>query len=626
MITARSSDKVPQGVVAALTAGAGQAGREGGIIKLHVPGVCYCAVTGACLLWLAGCHGGGPEPGQAASSAPFNLEPVDRAGTDLTKRSAAGATVRGGRFRDVHAEVGLEHVYRNGEQGRALLMETTGGGAGWLDYDADGRWDLYLNQAGNATDPPGTPQPLDKLFRQLDDGTFLDVTDWAGIVEPYYSQAVAVGDYNDDGFDDVYVTNLGRNTLLQNQGDGTFRDVTEQAGVGDERWSSSAAWADLDLDGDLDLYVCNYCVYDPYHPIESRSEKGEPRIVHPKDVPAWPDECYINLGNGTFAAETTARGLMGANGRGLGVAVADFTNDGWPDIFVANDTTENFFFVNQGGGVFQESASFQGVATDVHGNLMADMGVAVNDLDGNGWLDVYVTHFHMEADSFYRNYGPRGMIDESALMGLVPLTMDRLSFGVVMQDFNQDGFLEVLTACGHIENSPGFPLYRMAPQLFAFDGARWHAVSAQAGEYFQHKYVGRAVATCDFDDDGDLDVAIAHENDPAALLRNESARGHWLKFLFRGRDTNRRGIGARVTLRRGEVLRMQELCGGTSYAATHQPALVFGLGGESGPWEVTMQWPGGRTQTLPQVTVDQTLVLDELHAAPTAQATAVARH
>jgi hypothetical protein len=519
-----------------------------------------------------------------------------------------------GRFRDVHQEVHLEHVYENGERGRVLLMETTGGGAGWLDYDADGNWDLYLNQAGDATADAGSVQPLDSLFRNLGDGTFQDVTAYAGIVEPRYSQGVAVGDFDNDGFDDVYVTNLGRNTLLHNQGDGTFVDVTEQANVGDERWSTSAAWADLDLDGDLDLYVCNYCVYDPYNPLLSRSGKGEPRIVHPGSVPAWPDECYFNLGDGTFSAETSSRGLSDVVGRGLGVAVADFNNDGWPDIFVTNDTTANFYFVNQGHGQFEESATILGCATDANGNQMANMGVAVNDLDGNGFLDLYVTHFHMQADSLYLNYGPGGFRDESSITGLVPLTMDRLSFGVVMADFNQDRSLEVFTACGHIENSPGFPLYRMSPQLFAFDGRRWHNGSPEAGEYFRGKYVGRAVAACDYDEDGDWDLAVVHENDPAALLRNESERGHWLKCFLRGQESNRRGIGSRVTVRRGDVTQTQELCGGTSYAATHQPALIFGLGEEHGPWEVTVRWPSGRTQTLQEVACDQTLVLEERHA------------
>ena len=518
------------------------------------------------------------------------------------------------RFRDVHEEAGLEHVYINGETGRCLLMETTGAGAGWLDFDADGHWDLYLNQGGDSTVDADPSQPHDALFRSLGDGTFQNVTAAARIAEFRYSQAVAVGDYDGDGFDDVYVTNMKRNTLLRNLGDGTFLDVTDQAGVGDERWSASAAWADLDLDGDLDLYVANYCVYDPKAPILAKNEKGQPRVPHPRDVSAWPDECYINRGDGTFSAEARQRGLVDNGGRGLGVAVADFNNDGWPDVFVTNDVWVNFLFVNQGNGIFEEMAMILGCATDANGNTMANMGIAVNDFDGNGYLDLYITHFHKETDTLYRNYGEGGFHDESALLGLMPLTMDRLSFGVAMADFDQDGRPEVFTACGHIENGPGYPLYRMAPQLFTFDGRRWRDCSKEAGEFFQGKRVARAVAACDYDDDGDLDLAVAHENTSVALLRNESERGHWLKFLFRGRQSNRRGIGCRVTVTAGESSFLQELCGGTSYAATHQPALVFGLGDWHGSCRVTVRWPSGRVQHLEDVPVDQALTLDESQA------------
>jgi hypothetical protein len=496
------------------------------------------------------------------------------------------------------------------------LFETAGAGAGWLDYDADGHWDLYLNQGGDATVTSDEHQPNDALFRNAGDGTFQNVTAMAGVVEQGYSQGVAVGDFDNDGFDDVYVTNLGRNTLFHNLGDGTFQEVADRVGVDDPRWSASAAWADLDLDGDLDLYVCNYCVYDPQHPLECRSDEGEPRICHPRDIEPALDECYINRGDGTFSAEARQRGLVDAGGRGLGVAVADLNNDGLPDIFVTNDVSANFLFVNQGSGMFEEMALVLGCATDANGNLMANMGVGVYDIDGNGYLDLYVTHFHQESDTLYRNHGEGGFQDESAVMGLIPLTMDRLAFGVVMADFDQDREPEVFTACGHIENSPGYAFYRMAPQLFTFDGRQWLQCSHQAGAFFLDKRVARAVASCDYDEDGDLDLLVAHENSPAALLCNESQRGHWLKFLFRGRESNRRGIHCRVTVTAGEGTWMQELCGGTSYAATHQPTLVFGLGDWSLPCMITVRWPSGRVQTLAAVSVDQTLVLDEEQAQP----------
>jgi len=559
-----------------------------------------------------------PEVVSPVAPSPFRVKTApDVAETGQPRVLEAPETpIRGRvRFEDVHQAAGLEHVYRNGEAGRCMLMETTGGGAGWLDYDADGHWDLYLNQGGEPTKGGEPDQPTDALYRSLGDGTFTEVTASAGIFEPGYSQAVSVGDFNNDGFDDVYVTNMGRNTLFRNQGDGTFEDVTDEAGVGDQRWSASAAWADLDLDSDLDLYVCNYCVYDPHNPRLCYNEQGEPRICHPREVPGWPDECYINLGDGTFSAETRERGFaMRTPGRGLGVAVADLDNNGWPDVFVTNDVGENFYFINQGGGIFEEQAVISGCATDADGRAMANMGIAVADVDHNGYLDVYITHFHLETDTLYKNYGPGGFQDISALVGLAPLTWDRLSFGVVLADFDQDGRPEAFTACGHIENGPGYPFYRMAPQLLAFDGRRWRNASDEAGEFFQGKRVARAVAAADYDEDGDLDLAVAHENGPAALLRNDSERGHWLKLQFRGRESNRRGIGCRATLVMDDLSLMQEVCGGGSYAATHQPALVFGLGGWQGLCELTVRWPRGKGQVLHQVSVDQALVLDELHA------------
>lgn len=260
------------------------------------------------LLWLfllvpVGCGVRGDEQGADASlplaRSPFH-DAVSSVSSSRTETDLPQHVLSCARFRDVHEEAGIEHVYANGEAGRCLLMETTGGGAGWLDFDADGHWDLYLNQGGDPTVDPDETQPHDALFRNLGDGTFQDVTRAARVVEFRYSQGVAVGDYDDDGFDDVYVTNMGRNTLFHNQGDGTFLDVTEEAGVGDERWSASAAWADLDLDGDLDLYVANYCVYDRHNPRVCANEKGEPRICHPGEVPPGPTSATSTEVTGRF--------------------------------------------------------------------------------------------------------------------------------------------------------------------------------------------------------------------------------------------------------------------------------------------------------------------------------------
>ena len=551
---------------------------------------------------------------KAEKASPFKFErPVRSEG------KSGDESVSCPRFEDVSAARGLAHVYRNGEAGGSLMVEAIGGGVGWLDYDRDGLWDLYFNQGGDPAVVDRTDQPFDRLFRRLPPsagGRFVDVTEACGIHETGYGQGVAVGDFDDDGFDDVYVTNVGANTLYRNLGDGTFVDSTAAAGVGDERWSSSAAWADLDGDGDLDLYVCNYVRYDPFHPMDCRNVKGEPRICHPRDVEHWPDECYQNLGDGSFRPVAEAWGLFGPGNKALGVAVADFTNDGLPDIYVANDTTPNFLFVNEGRGAdggmkFRESATLLGCAVDRNGMAQASMGLAVGDYDDNGWLDVYSTHFYDESNTLYSNLGASGFEDVTGLVGLHEPTLPRLGFGTAMADFNADGRQDLIIANGHVENYPGNPLLKMKAQLFSFNGQRFKDCSSAAGPYFEEKLVGRGVALADSDGDGDLDVAIAHQNTPAALLENRSEAGHWLTFQFIGERSNRRGIGARVTVTSGDRTWIRELCGGSSYASTHQPLLAVGLGDRGNPCTVEVRWPSGATQRLEGAAVDQALVLRE---------------
>lgn len=519
----------------------------------------------------------------------------------LASQNAAtpGANIECSRFADVAEAAGILHVYQNGASGQALMVETTGGGCGWIDFDRDGRWDLYLNQGGDPAAPSPTDRPSDQLFRQTGPGRFDPVTPFAGIDERNYSQGVAVGDFDNDGFDDLYVTNVGGNVLYRNSGDGTFQEVTSSAGVAGGLWSTSAAWADLDLDGDLDLYVCNYVDYDPYHPRECRNSRGRRATCHPNQMEAVPDECYLNLGDGTFRPAASERGLFGPGNKGLGVAVADFNSDGWPDVFVANDTHANFLFVNDGSGHFRESAALLGCAVNAKGSPQANMGVAVGDYDRNGWLDLFITHFTNEWNTLYRNRGPEGFEDVSALVGLVPHQLDKLGFGTVMADFNCDGYDELFVGNGHVNDNRDLgDEFEMISQLFAWQGKRWIECTAQAGEFFQRKLLVRGVAAADFDNDGDLDLAVVPQNAPFALLANESRAGNWLRIEFVGRQSNRRGIGTRVTVRCGDRRILQELAGGTSYCATHQPALFFGLGDWSGEVELEVRWPRGATQIL----------------------------
>ena len=513
------------------------------------------------------------------------------------------------RLNDVAAELGVQFQYDNGAQGQALMVEATGGGAGWLDYDRDGNLDLFFNQGGKTT---GTPSAPDMLFRN-DGICFSPVGPVSGLNDNEYSQGVAIADFDNDGFDDVYLTSIRHNWLFKNQGDGTFLNVTDETGMNKPRWSSSATWGDLDRDGDLDLYVCNYLEFDADHPrICHRVASGLPAMCHPRDFPPIPDECFENLGDGTFRQVAQDWGLHGPGNRALGVAIADFNNDGRLDVFVANDTTANFLFVNQGDGKFLESAMLLGCGLNAQGAAQANMGVAVGDYDGNGFLDLYLTHFSGEWNTLYRNLGEEGFQDRTALVGLVAPTMSKLAFGTVMTDFDQDGKVELFVANGHIDpNSEDGDGYEMEPQIFTQSGSRFVDCSQTAGDYFQRKLVGRGVALGDFDNDGDWDLAVVHHNSPASVLRNDSARGDWLKLRAIGRSSSRTPIGLRVTLRQGMSKQMQELVGGSSYCSAHEDALIFGVGRSSEPCVLEVRWPSGRLQQLENVSLNRTLTLLE---------------
>ncbi|MFN0052839.1 MAG: CRTAC1 family protein [Planctomycetales bacterium] len=569
---------------------------------------------------VSGC-GGPPQAPTSAPSATFAVERENSAKkpgqTRVQKKrsrsaAATGEAVCRTRFVDVAQVAGIDAIYQNGAAGLVLMVEATGGGCGWIDYDADGQWDLYLPQGGNPALAPTAAQPSDALYRNLGTGRFANVAERAGIDERRYSQGLAVGDFDNDGFDDLFVANVGQDVLWRNQGDGTFVDVTGATIGAESLWGSSAAWGDIDLDGDLDLYVCNYVDFDPQHPRICHNAEGQPAMCHPNQMDPVPDECYLNQGDGRFRPVARERGLSGPGNKALGVAIADFNNDGWPDIFVANDTTPNFLFVNQKNGTFHEQAGVQGCAVATNGSPQANMGVAVGDYDHNGYLDIFVTHFTEEWNTLYRNRGAEGFQDVSALVGLVVRPLDKLGFGTVMADFDLDGQQELFIANGHIDDqSRKGRETAMPPQLLAWNGRHWNDCSKPAGEYFQSRLIARGVATCDFDNDGDLDVAVAAQNVPAAVLRNESQRGGWLKLAFTGRQENRRGIGTRVTIRLGDRTLMQELAGGTSYIASHQPILLFGLGDWTGPCDVEIRWPRGGTQRLEGVAPNQALRIVE---------------
>lgn len=517
------------------------------------------------------------------------------------------------KFTEVQDEAGINFIYKNGQQGLALMVETTGGGTAWFDYDLDGNQDAFLCQGGDPTKPATKEQPIDRFFRHLDLGKFDEVVQMTGIEEHGYSQGVSAGDFDGDGFDDLYVTNCGKNTLWRNLGDGSFEEITDIAGVGcGERWSSTSAWADIDLDGDLDLYVCNYVQYDRFNPPPCLDDQGRPAICHPKHADAWPDALFINHGDGTFSDESSERGVKGKGNKALGVAIADFNRDGFPDIYVANDTTANFFFVNDGKAHFEEVAGVQGCDVDRNGSFQASMGLGIFDYDENGLLDIFLTHYEDESNTLYKNKGELGFQDVTAAVKLFTKTLPWLGFGTIMTDFNNDGRADIFVAQGHVNNTIHYAeKQKMPAALFSYDGNVFHELTDKGGEYFSRKFVGRGTAICDYDRDGDWDLMVNHQNEKSSLLRNDSKSGNYIKLGFVGLESNRKGYNVQVTVKAGERKLFQELVAGTSYVSSNEPALIFGLGEFKGECSLEVRWPSGKTMTFDKVALNQSLILAE---------------
>lgn len=519
-------------------------------------------------------------------------------------------------FEDVAQERGVEFTYQNGAIGNQLMVEATGGGCSWLDYDRDGWPDLYLVQGGDPTKPENAGQPVDVLYRNHEGTSFENIAPAAGIHEQGYGQGSSAADFDNDGFPDLLVTNVGQSRLYHNQGDGTFCDVTDDIALPDKLWCSSSAWGDVDRDGDLDLYVCRYCHYDPQHPKPCRDTAGNPATCHPNQVDPEPDEFYLNLGDGRFQGCARERGLFGEDNRALGVVIADLNNDRWPDIYVCNDTTSNFLFVNDGRAKFSEEAVLRGCAVNVEGLPQASMGIACGDFDRNGWLDLYLTHFTNEWNTLYANLGPQGFADQTALVNLVVPTLPMLAFGTTMRDFNADGWQELYVANGHInsrrEEGTG---YEQPPQLFSFNGRTWNEIGFDAGPFFIRRQVGRGVAVADMDRDGRLDLVVVPQNSPIALLRNTSEGSRALLLDLVGRASNRQAIGARVTATSGSVTQMVELVGGAGYCSSDEPVLSLGFGLGVERVDLRIDWPSGLIQTLTNVAVPQRKQIIEPFAA-----------
>lgn len=495
-----------------------------------------------------------------------------------------------------------------------------GSGLGWFDFDRDGRPDLYCCQGATyAVGEPSDGNPLadgpsNLLFRNRQNASFVDVTQAAGLLDRRYSMAIAAADYDNDGFVDLCVTAYEENVLYHNNGDGTFDQVELPLQTHAGRLSTGCAWADVDADGNLDLFIANYARLGPDdYPVCEHTEAGKTLhiVCHPHELEAMPDLLFRNCGDGRFADMSAEAGITVAEAQtGLGAVAADLDHDGDIDIYVANDARPNHLWENQGGGTFVDVGQLSGTALNRHGAREAGMGIAIGDIDRDGRFDFLVTNFYNETNTLYRNEGAFFFSDVTDEMGLGAASRPRLSFGPCSVDFDNDGWLDLLTVNGHVHdrlhefnrNEP----FAQAPQIFQnAGGTRFHEVSAGSGGFFTEPRVGRGVAVADYDRDGDADVAVNHLNGPAALLRNDTPDvGGWLQIELIGTQSNREGIGAVITIDLGQQALVRCRQASTSYFSCDEGRLLVGVGNAERLKRVSIRWPSGREECWEDVQVN----------------------
>ena len=521
-------------------------------------------------------------------------------------------------FRDVTREAGIVFRHVNGATPEKYLPETMGSGALFFDYNNDNQLDIFLVNGGSLVDPVLAARAPHALYRNNGDGTFRDITQKADIGKDGYGMGACAADYDNDGWVDLYLTQFGPNVLYRNNADGTFRDVTIEAGVASPLWSSSCAFADVDNDGDLDLYVVNYVDFrlDNHKYCGSHIE-GLRSYCHPNVYKGLPDLLYRNNGEGTFSDITKAAGVYNPAGKGLGVAFGDYNDDGWIDIYVANDSVANFLYQNQRDGTFTEVGFWVGAAVDGNGPPEASMGIDWGDMDNDGLLDLYVTNLNMETHTLYRNALDWFFTDVTWQAGLGEPTLPFVGFGTAFLDYDNDGDLDVIVAQGHVldnvNQSRDNISYAQRNLLFRNeDSGIFKEVPVDADSDFAREKVSRGLAVGDIDNDGDLDVLISNSNQTADLYRNEQRNGnHWLIIKTQGTKSNRDGVGARLRLTAGGFTQVREVKAGSSYQSQNDLRVHFGLGKTSHVDRLELRWPSGRVEILTNLKADQILMVRE---------------
>lgn len=534
-----------------------------------------------------------PSPAQAGGSPTFEVVPP----------SASGIT----------------WTHKNGRSEEMFLPETTGAGCAFLDYDNDGWLDIYLVNSGKCDFYNPQPALRNALYHNNRDGTFTDVTDKAGVGSGGYGQGVSVGDYDGDGFPDMYLTQYGKSILYHNNGDGTFADVTEKAGVAAPGWASSAVWFDYDNDGRLDLFVCRFVDFDKSkNKFCGNRETGQryyciPRVYDP--MPSW---LFHNNGDGTFTDVSNRSDIGKSLGKAWGVVATDINNDGWMDLFVANDTVANFLFANRGKGQFEEIGLQADVGYSADGRARSGMGVDSADYDQDGWMDLFVSNVDQEMYALYHNEHDEVFDDMAVATGIGMTTRLMSGWGAKFFDYDNDGDLDLFLANGHpddrIEERYSQVKYKEPMLLFRNNGKGFQNVSDTAGPVFTQSFAARGMAIGDFNNDGAVDVLVSVNNAAPVLLKNNAGRqNHWLGVRLIGKTANPDAVGALVTYQAGDLKRSRFKVGGGSYLSSHDPRIVLGLGSHTKVDGLEVKWPqpSGKTERFTDLTADRYITIVE---------------
>jgi enediyne biosynthesis protein E4 len=561
-------------------------------------------------------------PPHAAKSAQSAKE--RRALASQSKKSESSNPF-GVQFHDVTNQAGIHFHHERAASDRKLYLETMGAGVAWLDYNQDGFLDAFFVNSGYTPlfRPEKPPQPA--LYRNNGDGTFTDITQQAGIHgDGTFFFGVAVADYDNDGYPDIYITGYRHSVLYHNNGDGTFTDVTAKAGVGDDGvWATAAGWFDYDRDGKLDLLVTNYVQFDVDHPVSCGENKpGYRAYCHPDSFSGTSPRLYHNNGDGTFTDVTKQAGLVNNDGKSLAVVLADLNNDGWPDIFIANDTQRNFLYLNNRDGTFRDASYTAGAGFSEEGKPEAGMSADAADVRNVGLYDLYVSHLDFQLNRYYRNNGDGTFADATIPSGLGQTNYLNSSFGARFFDFDNDGWRDLLVINGHILDNIALyhpsVAYAEEKKLYRNEGnGRFADATKTQDAGFRTPRVGRGLAVGDYDNDGWLDFLVSNNGEGGQLFRNDGAsrqasnQNHWLGVRLIGTKSNRDAIGAQLKLVSGDFVSYDQVKGGMSYCSAQDPRIYFGLGRYARIASLEISWPSGAHEVLHDLAADQIVTIGE---------------